>query len=169
MLVSGLTDKNKLKASPIQHTVIAAFSVVTIPFEPSHKNMALFVLRKMILQTRMRSHLGKGEEGAGARCLICLTSCARTTKDLARLRGCAGSLEPSLVVYVISTIISWAGSFVPCWILWKHHKQCEMCAFIQLRSDKTSSQQLIHTIRLIVIYCIKRKTDYPLCILSFMV
>ena len=29
---------------------------------------------------------------------------------LARLRGCAGSPVPSLVAYVISTIISWAGS-----------------------------------------------------------
>ena len=25
-------------------------------YEPSHENMALFVLRKLILQTRMRSH-----------------------------------------------------------------------------------------------------------------
>ena len=37
-------------------------------------------------------------------------SCVRTAKALARLRGCAGSPEPSLVAYVISTIISWAGS-----------------------------------------------------------
>ena len=28
-----------------------------------------------------------------------------------RLRGYAGSPEPSLVAYVISTIISWAGSY----------------------------------------------------------
>ena len=40
------------------------------------------------------------------------TSCVRTAKALARLRGCAGSPEPSLVAYVISTIISRAGSFV---------------------------------------------------------
>ena len=38
------------------------------------------------------------------------TSCVRTDKALSRLRGCAGSPEPSLVAYVISTIISWAGS-----------------------------------------------------------
>ena len=38
------------------------------------------------------------------------TLCVQTAKALARLRGCAGSLEPSLVAYVISTIISWAGS-----------------------------------------------------------
>ena len=38
------------------------------------------------------------------------TSCVRTAKALARLRGCAGSPEPLLVAYVISTIISCAGS-----------------------------------------------------------
>ena len=37
------------------------------------------------------------------------TSCLRTEKDLARLRGCAGSPVPSLIAYVINTIISWAG------------------------------------------------------------
>ena len=36
--------------------------------------------------------------------------CVRTAKALARLRRCAGSPEPSLVAYLISTIISWAGS-----------------------------------------------------------
>ena len=36
----------------------------------------------------------------------------RTVKALARLRGCAGSPEPSLVAYVISTKISWAGSII---------------------------------------------------------
>ena len=38
------------------------------------------------------------------------TSCVQTAKALARLRKCAGSPEPSLVAYVKSTIISWAGS-----------------------------------------------------------
>ena len=54
-----------------------------------------------------------------ARCLILVgpfvyfhSSCGRTAKALTRLRGCAGSSEPSLVAYVISTIISWAGSNV---------------------------------------------------------
>ena len=36
------------------------------------------------------------------------TSCMRTAKALPRLRGC----EPARVAYVISTIISWAGSFI---------------------------------------------------------
>ena len=38
------------------------------------------------------------------------TLCVWTAKALARLSGCAGSPEPSLVAYVISTIISWPGS-----------------------------------------------------------
>ena len=38
------------------------------------------------------------------------TWCVQTAKALARLRRCAGSPEPSLVAYVISTIISWVGS-----------------------------------------------------------
>ena len=38
------------------------------------------------------------------------TSSTRTVKALARLHGCADSPEPSQVAYVISTIISWAGS-----------------------------------------------------------
>ena len=39
------------------------------------------------------------------------TSCVRTAKALERLRGFAGSPEPSQVAYLISTIISWAGSY----------------------------------------------------------
>ena len=39
------------------------------------------------------------------------TSWVRTAKALARLHGCAGSPESSLVACVISIIISWAGSF----------------------------------------------------------
>ena len=39
------------------------------------------------------------------------TSCAWIAKALARLPRCAGSPEPLLVAYVISTIISWACSF----------------------------------------------------------
>ena len=38
------------------------------------------------------------------------TLCEGTAKSLGRLRGCAGSPEPSLVAYVISTIISCTGS-----------------------------------------------------------
>ena len=38
------------------------------------------------------------------------TSCVQTVKALVRLCGCAGLPEPSLVAYVVSTIISWTGS-----------------------------------------------------------
>ena len=45
------------------------------------------------------------------------TSCVRTAKALARPRGYVGSPDHSLVAYVISYIISWAGSFVKLMIL----------------------------------------------------
>ena len=75
--------------------------------EPAHEIMALFILRKFILQTRMRSHPVE----LNVWCLVgpfayFHTSCVRPAKVLARLRGCIGSPEPSLVAYVISTIIS---------------------------------------------------------------
>ena len=69
--------------------------------------MVLFVLRKLILQTRMRSHPVGPDACLLVRHFVYFhTSCVRTAKALARLRGCAGSPEPSLVAYVISTIIS---------------------------------------------------------------
>ena len=84
-------------------------------FEPSREILVLFVLRK-------HSANAHAQPSSGARCVILVwpfvyfhTSCVRTAKALARLRGCTGSPEPSLVPYAISTIIAWAGSF----ILWK--------------------------------------------------
>ena len=71
--------------------------------EPAHEIEALYALRKLILQTHMRIY-------AVGLCVTIHTSCVRTAKALARLRGCAGSPEHSLVAYVIRTIISWAGS-----------------------------------------------------------
>ena len=89
----------------IQHQRINAF-------EPCHEIMVLFVLHKLILQTRMRSQPVGLDVGFLVGPFIYFhTSCVRTAKALVRLRGCAGSPEPSLVAYVISTIISWAGSF----------------------------------------------------------
>ena len=82
-------------------------------FEPSHEIMVLFVLRKRILQTCMCSHLvGLDVWFLVGPFVYFQTSCVQTVKALARLRGCAGSPEPSLVAYVISTIISWAWSIV---------------------------------------------------------
>ena len=81
-----------------------------LQFEPAHEIMALFVLR-----THSIAH---AQPSSGARCLILVgsfvyfhTSCVRTAMALAGLRGCAGSPEPSLVAYVISTKISCTGSF----------------------------------------------------------
>ena len=61
------------------------------------------------------------------------TSCVRTAKAMARLRGCTSSPEPSLVAFVISTIISWAGSNASAWlVLW--------CYGIAFFSDNCVSQ-----------------------------
>ena len=77
--------------------------------EPTHDIMALIALRKLNLQSRMRS-LQWGYTSDSVRPFVYFhTSCVRTAKALARLRGCAGSPEPSLVAYVISTMVSWAG------------------------------------------------------------
>ena len=79
--------------------------------EPSHEIMILFVHRTLILQTRMSSHpVGIDAWFFVGPFVYFHTSCVRTAKALARLRRCAGSPEPSLIAYVISTIISWAGS-----------------------------------------------------------
>ena len=78
--------------------------------EPSHEIMTLFVL---ILQTRMPSHpVGLDVWFLVGHFVDFHTLCVRTAKALARLRGWAGSSEPSQFAYMISTIISWAGSFV---------------------------------------------------------
>ena len=73
--------------------------------------LALFVLRKFILQTRMCRHpAGLDVWSLVGPFVYCYTLCVRTSKALARLRGCAGSPEPLLVAHAIRTIISWAGS-----------------------------------------------------------
>ena len=78
----------------------------------SSEIMALFVLSKFILQTRMHCHpMGLDVWFLVGPFVYFHTSCMQTAKALARLRGCAGSPEPSLVAYAISTIISWAGSY----------------------------------------------------------
>ena len=81
-------------------------------YEPAREIMALFVLRKPTLQTRTRSHPVRLDVRFLVGPFVYFhTSCVRTAKTLARLRGCVDSPEPSLVVYVISTIISRAGSY----------------------------------------------------------
>ena len=75
------------------------------PFEPAHEITILFVLRKLILQTLMRSHpVGLDVRFFVGSFVYFHSSCARTATALVRLRRCAGSPEPSLIAYVISTI-----------------------------------------------------------------
>ena len=82
-----------------------------ISIKPAHEMMALFVLRKRILQTCMCSHPVVLDFCFMLGTFVYFhTSWVRTVKALARLRGCAGPPAPLLVAYVISTIISWAGS-----------------------------------------------------------
>ena len=79
--------------------------------EPSYEIMVLFVLHKLILQTHMCSYpVGLDVWFLVGPFVYFQTSCMRTAKALSRLRRCADLPKPSLVVYVISTIISWAGS-----------------------------------------------------------
>ena len=89
--------------------------------KPCHEIIALFVLRKLIFQTRMLSHPVGLEVWTLFRPFVYLhTSCVQTAKEL---RDCADaqarSPEPSMVAYVISTIISRAGwnNFPPLWML----------------------------------------------------
>ena len=83
--------------------------------------MVLFVLCKLILQSRMCSHsVGLYVGFLVGPFVHFYTSCVQTAKTLARLHECAGLPDPSLVAYVISTIISWAGSFDDLWSLFIH-------------------------------------------------
>ena len=74
--------------------------------EPAHDIMVRFVLRKLILQTHMRSHpVGLDVFLVGPFDHF-HTSYVRTAKALERLRGCTGSPELSLVAFVVSAVIS---------------------------------------------------------------
>ena len=94
--------------------------------EPAHEIMAHFILRPTH-SSNVHAH-----PSSGARCLIFGRTlrllpnftCVRTAKALARLRGCTGLPEPSLVAYVICThelaqlyykIVNGRGNF---WVLW---------------------------------------------------
>ena len=81
-------------------------------YEPSHEIMVLFILRKLLFQTCMCSHpVGLDLWFLVVPFVYFHILRERITKALVRLCGCAGSPEPSLVAYVISTITSWAGSY----------------------------------------------------------
>ena len=72
--------------------------ILILTTKPAYEIMILFVLRKLILQTRMRSHPVGLDVWFLVRHFI---------------YGWAGSPKQSLVPYVISSIISWAGSIIP--------------------------------------------------------
>ena len=79
--------------------------------ELTHEIMVLFVLSKLTLQTRMRSHpVGLHVWFLVGPFVYLHTSCVRTVQALARLSRCTGLPQPSLFTYVISTIISRVGS-----------------------------------------------------------
>ena len=80
-----------------------------------NKNLLIYLsLPKLVLQMCMPSHPVGLDVWFLVRPFVYFHAlCVRTAKALARLRGCAGSPEPSLVAHVISTIISWAGSIAP--------------------------------------------------------
>ena len=78
--------------------------------------MVLFVLHKLILQTRMRRHPVALDVWFSVRPFVYFhTLSVQTMKALARLCGCTGLPEPSSGRYVISTIIPWAGSVLIFW------------------------------------------------------
>ena len=86
---------------------------ITTANEPSYDKRDRSAVRVEIRQTRMHSCSIEPEMW---RCVWSFllfhkhVLCERTAKALARQRGCAGSPEPSLVTYVMSTFFSWVGS-----------------------------------------------------------
>ena len=81
-------------------------------YEPRQANLCLRAFRHDKFQLRMPSH----SEGPGIwfsvwRFLLIHCLYERAAKVLARLRGCAGSPEPSLLAYAISTKFAWRGPY----------------------------------------------------------
>ena len=107
------------RGSLVSHHYVHGFQPhwlhVSRPYEPSHKIMFFFVLRKLIFQKRMHSHpLGLNVWFLVRPFVYFHTSCVWTAKALVRLCRCADWPEASLVAYLISTITSWAGSYYAC-------------------------------------------------------
>ena len=76
-----------------------------LQYEPAHEILILFVLRKPVLKMRMRSHpVGLDAWFLVRHFVYFHTSCVRTAKAVERLCRWAGSPDPSLVAYVISTM-----------------------------------------------------------------
>ena len=86
-----------------------------ITYEPAHETTALFVLCKFTPQPRTHSYQVRTDVRplVGSHVYFHI-SCVRTARAPAKLCGCAGSPEPPLVAYVISTIISRVGRKEDC-------------------------------------------------------
>ena len=112
-LINDRTSLNILQGPLYPFTCTSGTSKRINQFDSCYEITVLFVLRKLILKnTHACSHpVGLDVSFLVGPFVYFYTSYARTVKALVRLRGCAGSPEPSLVAYVISTIITWAGSF----------------------------------------------------------
>ena len=96
----GLPSNSKQLSQVTEFLIYTEYWIfLPLTFEPSHEITVLFVCRKLILQTCMSDFW---LDPSSTSMLICV----RTAKALARLHGCAGSPEPSLVAYVTITIIS---------------------------------------------------------------
>ena len=116
LVVNDRSDKRFLLTSKFCPLGLSAPDLRPYTFEPSHEIIVGFVLHKLLLQTHMRSHpMGLDVWFLVGPFVYSHISCVRTARALVRLSGCAGSPEPSLVAYVISTITSWAGSFINSW------------------------------------------------------
>ena len=115
--------------------------VVTKQYERSW-DMVLFVLRELILQTCMSSHpVGRDVWFLVQSFVYFHTSCVRTAKALARLYKCASSPEHSLVrAYVISTIISKAGSNAIIWAASSEFGTYRLCEQRRFRRASASAQ-----------------------------
>ena len=97
-------------------------------------NLCLRAFRHDKFYLRMSSH----SEGSGIwlsiwRFLLIQCLYERAAEVLARLRGCAGSPEPSLLAYAISTKFAWRGpinllwNFSPLGCVIKHNNNCYKC------------------------------------------
>ena len=115
--VQQITAAQQPAANDVLHAVLCHLHCTRstrteTAIEPRHEIIVLFVVRKLILLTDMRIMSNFWSNPWSASTFY--TSCVRTAKALASQRGCAGSPKPSLVLFVISTLFTWAGSFLVC-------------------------------------------------------
>ena len=130
------------------HTSLGSLFLCCGTTEPAHEIMVLFVFHKRILQTPMHSHPGGLDVYFWSD--PSSTSILHMCEQQRLWRDCAGSPETSLVAYVISTIISWAGSIIGsqqlmvlqcCFSFESHDKTNIMtCAQRRLRSAWATAQ-----------------------------